>query len=170
MARGSGTSNNTSTNSNPSGGTSSGSSNSVDDSRSPYYLSNGDHPILILVTHSLTGSNFNSWLRAMVIALTAKNKSPFVDGTLPRPSPDNLLFNAWNRCNSMVISWLLNSVSKDIAYSLMYFINAYDIWNDIRNHFHQANGPRISQLKLQISSLQQGALTVNGYYTRLKIL
>ncbi|XP_061347818.1 uncharacterized protein LOC133293288 [Gastrolobium bilobum] len=106
----------------------------------------------------------------MSIALTAKNKSTFVDGSLTRPSPDHLLFGAWNRCNSMVISWLLNSVSKDIADSLMYFINAYDAWSDLRTRFHQANGPRIFQLCFQISSLQQGALPVNSYYTRLKSL
>ncbi|XP_061353180.1 uncharacterized protein LOC133297958 [Gastrolobium bilobum] len=167
MARGS--ANNSST-ANPGGAATSGSSPSVEDSGSPYFLSNGDHPGLILVTHILTGPNFNSWSRAMLLALTAKNKSIFVDGSLLRPSSDNLSFSAWNRCNSMVISWLLNSISKDIADSLMYFTNAYDAWFDLRTRFHQANGPRIFQLKLQISSLHQDASTVNGYYTRLKTL
>ncbi|XP_061345104.1 uncharacterized protein LOC133290959 [Gastrolobium bilobum] len=146
------------------------SSASMEDSASPYYLQNGDHPGLILVTHSLTGPNFNSWNRAMLIALTAKNKVCFVDGSLLRSDHSDLLFVAWTRCNSMVISWLLNSVSKEIADSLMYFSTAYDLWDDLRVRFHQANGPRIFQLKQQISSLHQGSLDVNTYYTKLKIL
>ncbi|XP_061357113.1 uncharacterized protein LOC133301495 [Gastrolobium bilobum] len=137
-----GNANNSST-TNPGGAASSRSSPLIEDSSSPYFLSNSDHPGLVLVTHTLTGQNFNSWSRAMLLALTTKNKSIFVNGSLIRPSPDQLLFNAWNRYNSMVISWFLNSVSKDITDSLMYFDNAYDTWNDLRNRFHQSNSPRI---------------------------
>ncbi|XP_061360732.1 uncharacterized protein LOC133304687 [Gastrolobium bilobum] len=146
------------------------SSTPMEDSASPYYLQNGDHSGLILVTHSLSGPNFNSWNRVMLIALTTNNKVCFVDGSLLRPEASELLFAAWNQCNSMVTSWLLNSVSKEIVDSLMYFSTAYDLWEDLRVRFHQANGPRIFQLKQQISSLHQGSLDVNTYYTKLKIL
>ncbi|XP_061351894.1 uncharacterized protein LOC133296862 [Gastrolobium bilobum] len=170
MARGSNT-NNTAAGSRPAT-TSSASSSSVsmEDSSSPYFLSSGDHPGLTLVSHVLLGSNFHSWSRAMMIALSPKNKLFFVDGSLPRPVSDDLLFQSWNRCNSMVTSWILNSVSKDISDSLLYFSSASEIWTDLRNRFLQANGPKIFQLKQQIASLTQGSLDVNGYYTRLKIL
>ncbi|XP_061373829.1 uncharacterized protein LOC133316130 [Gastrolobium bilobum] len=146
------------------------SSSSMEDSASPYYLQNGDYPGLILVTHSLNGPNFNSRSREMIIALTARNKVCFVDGSLLRPHNSDLFFAAWTRCNSMVISWLLNFVSKEIADSLMYFSTAYDLWDDLRVRFHQANEPHIFQLKQQISSLHQGSLDVNTYYTKLKII
>ncbi|XP_061371786.1 uncharacterized protein LOC133314332 [Gastrolobium bilobum] len=142
----------------------------MEDISSPYHLSNADHPGIILIPHSLLGPNYNSWRRSMFLALTAKNKVSFVNGSLLQPTVDDLLFSSWNRCNSMVTSWILNSVSKDIANSLMYFSTAYDLWADLRARFHQANGPRIFQLKQQISSLHQGALDVNGYYMKLKIL
>ena len=63
----------------------------------------------------------------MIMALTAKNKIGFVDGTLPRPSSDDLLFKVWIRYNSMVISWILNSVAKDIVDSLLYVDKAFEI-------------------------------------------
>ncbi|KAJ9701533.1 hypothetical protein PVL29_006756 [Vitis rotundifolia] len=87
----------------------------AEDSGSPYFLHSGDHPGLFLVSHQLTGSNYNTWNRAMIMALTAKNKLGFVDGSLPRPPTIDLLFAVWNRCNSMVTSWILNVVSRDIA-------------------------------------------------------
>ncbi|XP_061345605.1 uncharacterized protein LOC133291366 [Gastrolobium bilobum] len=71
---------------------SSGSSASMDDSSSPCFLQSGDHLGLVLVTHTLSGSNFHSWIRAMTLALTAKNKLAFVDGSLFRPPSTDLLF------------------------------------------------------------------------------
>ncbi|XP_073158979.1 uncharacterized protein [Henckelia pumila] len=56
----------------------------AEDSSSPFFLHNGDHPGLSLVPTQLTGSgsNYNTWNRAMVMALTAKNKLGFVDESL----------------------------------------------------------------------------------------
>ena len=49
----------------------------------------------------------------MIMALTTENKLGFVDGSLPRPSATDLLFDVWNHCNNMVTSWILNVVSRD---------------------------------------------------------
>ena len=50
--------------------------------------------------------------------LTTKNKVSFVDGTIPRVTANNLLFNAWTCCNSMVVSWLpLKEVSASPMHS-----------------------------------------------------
>ncbi|XP_075504200.1 uncharacterized protein LOC142541583 [Primulina tabacum] len=142
----------------------------IDDSSSPYFLQNGDHPGLVLVSHFLAGNNYNTWSRAMSMALTAKNKLVFVDGTFMRSSPEDLLYGAWIRCNSMVISWLLNAVSREIADSLMYMATAHDIWIDLRERFNQGNAPRIFQIKSLLTGLQQGSMDVSTYYTRLRTL
>ncbi|XP_061340934.1 uncharacterized protein LOC133287358 [Gastrolobium bilobum] len=167
MARGN---NNRPPNSSSSNLAATGTSSLMEDSSSPYFLHNSDHPGMILNPHLLSGSNFNSWHRGMPLALTAKNKLAFVDGSVPRPSSNDLLFPSWNRCNSMVISWIINSVTNEIADSLLYFTNAFDVWSDLKTRFSQAHGPRIFQLKQMISSLFQGSLDVNNYYTKLKSL
>jgi len=38
------------------------------------FLHHGDSPNSILVSQPLTGENFNSWSRSMLMALSAKNK------------------------------------------------------------------------------------------------
>ncbi|RVW51959.1 Retrovirus-related Pol polyprotein from transposon TNT 1-94 [Vitis vinifera] len=106
----------------------------VEDSSSPYFLHNGDHPGLNLVSNLLTGANYHTWRRAMLMALTAKNKVGFVDD------------------------------------SLLYLDSACDIWKDLNDRFNQGNGPRIFQIKKQLSALNQGSLDVNSYFTKLKIL
>ncbi|XP_073153966.1 uncharacterized protein [Henckelia pumila] len=122
----------------------------VEDSNSPFFLQSGDHPGLILVPHQLTGSNYTIWSRSMVMALTAKNKLCFVDNTIPRSLPDDLLYDAWIRCNSMVTSWILNFVKREIAASLMYMTTCREVWIDLHDRFHESNVPRIYQIKKMI--------------------
>ncbi|XP_038999182.1 uncharacterized protein LOC120124628 [Hibiscus syriacus] len=57
----------------------------------------------------------------MVLALSAKNKLGFVDGSIATPDPSMVdQFNAWARANNLVNSWILNPVSKYIVVSLLY--------------------------------------------------
>lgn len=93
----------------------------VDDPMSPYFLQHSDNPGLVLVSQLLTGDNFASWSRAMKIVLSVENKLGFIDGSIPKPlESDHNLKNAWIRNNNIVISWLLNSVSKDISASILF--------------------------------------------------
>ncbi|KZV54219.1 hypothetical protein F511_14632 [Dorcoceras hygrometricum] len=142
----------------------------LEDSSSPYYLHNGDHPGLLLFFNPLVGSNYNTWRRAMIVALTAKNKLGFIDHSIDHPRPEDLLYGSWIRCNNMVISWILNSVTRDIADSLMYMQTAEEIWTDLYERFHESNAPRIYQIKKLLSGLQQGSMDVSAYYTRLRTL
>ncbi|RVW18589.1 Retrovirus-related Pol polyprotein from transposon RE2 [Vitis vinifera] len=89
----------------------------------------GDHPRLILVSHNLIGNNYNTWSKAMAMTLTSKNKIGFIDGTIPRAAQADILFNAWNRYNNMVTSWIINSISKDIADSLIFKV----LWEELKN-------------------------------------
>jgi hypothetical protein len=56
------------------------------DPSSPLFLHNGDNPRIILVPQPLTGENYSTWSRSMLVALSAKNKLCFIDGSLPKPS------------------------------------------------------------------------------------
>lgn len=52
----------------------------------------------------------------MTIALTIKKKIGFKDGSMKKSDekkPDE--HQQWNQCNSLVKTWLLGSISKDIA-------------------------------------------------------
>lgn len=75
--------------------------------------------------------NYNTWNIAITTALDAKNKIAFVDGSLPRPSETNPCYRIWSRCNAMVKSWILNSVTKEIYGSILRFKDASAIWQDL---------------------------------------
>ncbi|XP_041999807.1 uncharacterized protein LOC121749289 [Salvia splendens] len=136
----------------------------VEDNTSPYYLHASDNPSLQLVPQLLIGSKYINWSRSVVTALIAKNKLPFVNGSLPRPPIDDLLSSAWIRCNSMVISWLRNSVSPQICSSIMYIEDAHELWLDLCDRFSQIDSARSYQLKQQLMLLTQ--VLQNGINTK----
>lgn len=76
----------------------------------------------------------------MSIALSVKNKLGFIDGSIPKcEGTDSVMLNSWIRNNNMVISWILNSISKDISASVIFSESAYEIWQDLKEHFQQCN-------------------------------
>jgi hypothetical protein len=96
--------------------------NLSDDSSNCYYLHPSDNPGALLVSEIFTGENYIAWSRSMTIALTVKNKISFIDGSLMQPITNNQSLRvAWLISNNLVLSWLMNSIAKDICSSLLYF-------------------------------------------------
>ena len=46
----------------------------------------------------------------------------------------------------MVTSWLLDSLSKDLADNLQYVNNAKELWDELADRYDQANGAKLYQL------------------------
>ena len=55
--------------------------------------------------------------RSFLMVVTAKNKICYVDGTILQPL-DSLspVFNAWRHYNTMPLSWIFNSILKEIKF------------------------------------------------------
>ncbi|RVW68050.1 Retrovirus-related Pol polyprotein from transposon RE1 [Vitis vinifera] len=142
------------------------------DAANPYFLHHSDHPGMVLVSKPLNGDNYSTWCRAMTISLNAKSKLGFIDGTTTMPSatdkPDE--HASWKKCNDMILSWILNSLSQDLADSVIFSTTAQEVWEDLRDRFSQSNAPRIFQIERDIACLTQDQMTVAAYYTRLKKL
>ena len=142
----------------------------IEEPQSSYFLHHSDGPGLVLVSHLLTGDNYPSWNRSLVIALSMNNKLGFVDGSIPKPVGNPDLLKSWMRNNNIVIAWLLNSLSKDISASVLYSETASEIWNDLREPFQQHNGPRIFQLRREMINLRQDQDSVSVYFTKRKAM
>jgi hypothetical protein len=68
-------------------------------------------------------------------ALTLKNKFKFVDGSIEIPKEHDLNFLAWDHCNNLVHSWIINSLAPSIAEGVLYIKNVIDVWKDIIERF-----------------------------------
>ncbi|XP_050217733.1 uncharacterized protein LOC126668588 [Mercurialis annua] len=137
---------------------------------SPFFLHPGENPSLVLVSFLLNGGNYHKWQRSMKMALLSKNKYKFVDGSIQAYARDDPMFEVWERCNTMVMSWIYRSETPTIAESISCLDNALDILNDLRDRFSQGDSYRIGDIHEEIYSLQQNTSSVIEYYTHLKIL
>ncbi|XP_060181947.1 uncharacterized protein LOC132611543 [Lycium barbarum] len=140
------------------------------DMSSPYYLHPSDSPGMTLVNSSFDGKGFGGWRRSILIALSAKNKLGFINGVIKSPSDTSADFNLWNRRNDMVTSWLLNSLSKEIASSVIYSKSAEELWTALEDRFGQPNGAKLYHLQKELNDLVQGSNNIAGYFTKIKCL
>ncbi|CAJ2633614.1 unnamed protein product [Trifolium pratense] len=135
-----------------------------------YYVHPSDGPTTVVVKPVLNHSNYQAWARSMKRALGGKNKLDFVDGTIEVPGEFEPNFKAWNRCNMLIHSWIMNSVDESIAQSIVFLDNAIDVWNELKERFSQGDYIRISELQCEIYSMKQDSRSVSEFFTALKSL
>ncbi|GJZ34068.1 retrovirus-related pol polyprotein from transposon TNT 1-94 [Tanacetum coccineum] len=97
--------------------------NPVNDS---LYIANSDHPGMVLTNTPFNGSNFLGWSRNVKMALGAKLKLRFIDGSYNKPN------------------------------AFLYAQSACDLWKEIAERYGQSNGPLIYQLEMELSQITQG--------------
>ncbi|XP_072064436.1 uncharacterized protein [Arachis hypogaea] len=148
--------------------TNKGQSNPALDPVSPYFLHPGENPGSAIVAVKLVGSNFQQWERDMWRALKSKNKLKFVDGSIQRPSEDDVLFEAWDHCNTYIASWINHSLSPEIAQSVMWINSAEELWKELKHRYSHGDMYRIAELEEELFATKQGDASVTAYYTKLK--
>ena len=71
----------------------------------------------------------------MVLALTAKKKIGFVNGKVTKLDLDSPLYEDWESCNTIVLSWMINSMRVDVSSNIMYCETAREMWIELQNVF-----------------------------------
>uniref|UniRef100_A0A803MEU6 Retrotransposon Copia-like N-terminal domain-containing protein n=1 Tax=Chenopodium quinoa TaxID=63459 RepID=A0A803MEU6_CHEQI len=146
----------------------SGIQNPTQDPRSVYYIHPSENPTVSLVSEKFNGENYQDWKRGMVLALSMKNKMSFIDGSLPIPGDADPLFNAWSRCNNMIISYILRSLDNTLAKSVIFFSTASGIWKDLEDRYSVVSGPQIYSLQQTLSQLERGSDSIVVFFTKIK--
>lgn len=95
--------------------------NPLQDPTYVYYIHPSENPTIPLVSEKFNGDDFADWERGMLLALSMKNKVVFVDGTLKKPEPTDSLYAVLERCNNMIISYILRSLDNTLVKSILYF-------------------------------------------------
>jgi transposase InsO family protein len=137
---------------------------------SPYDITSLDNPGLLITQVQLKGENYDEWSRSLRTALRARKKFGFVDGTITRPGEDSEDLDDWWTINSLLVSWIRNTIEPSLRSTISHVEIARDLWNDIRERFSLVNGPRIQQLKADIVECKQRGMSIVSYYGKLKQL
>lgn len=125
---------------------------------------------MFLVFKPFDGLGFGSWKRFIEIALTVRSKLGFINGTYKKPDLDSDEYQDWEKCNSMVKSWILSSLTKEIFDSIIYMKEASEIWEELEERFGQSNGRQLFQIQQELNQVIQRTSSVNSYFTKIRKL
>jgi hypothetical protein len=139
----------------------------TDPSQNPYYVHPNESATAALVSPLLDGKNYHTWSRSMLKAVIMKNKLRFLDGSCPIPDDFDPTYEPWIRCNNLVLSWLMNSVTPTISQSLVYTDTAAQAWTDLKARFSRADRVRVSSLQRDIYALRQESSSITEFFTKL---
>ncbi|KAL2235819.1 uncharacterized protein LOC105156964 [Sesamum indicum] len=133
-------------------------------------LQGNDNLGVSLVSAPLNGNNYLSWARSIKIALGARQKLGYFDGSHAKPIEDKDAIEQWQKNYYMVVSWILNSISKEIAEAFLYTETARDMCIELEMRFGESNGPLLYKIQREIASISQNNSNVATYFTKLKKL
>ncbi|KAL2237703.1 uncharacterized protein LOC110011372 [Sesamum indicum] len=125
---------------------------------------------IALISTPLNGSNYVSWARSIKISIGARQKLGYINGTCQKPTEDKEAVEQWRKNDYMVVSWILNSITKEITEDFLYADSARDLWVELEMRFGESNGPLLYQIQRDITSISQKNMNVAVYFTRLKRL
>ena len=106
----------------------------------------------------------------MIVALDAKNKLGFIDGTLPQPVLNDPLRVIWDRNNKVILAWIVRALCFEIAQSVMFITKASDLWLELKLRFAQNNHTQIADMQEELYLMKQWDMTITGFFTQLKSL
>ncbi|XP_021837057.2 uncharacterized protein [Spinacia oleracea] len=126
------------------------------DPASIYYIHPSDANSVQLVSFKFNGEGFTGWKKSMLLALSAKNKLGFFDGSICKPDAGTVECRSWERCNNLVCSLILGNLSEIIAKSVMFLKSAREVWCNLEERFGLASMAQVYSLEQKLVELIQG--------------
>lgn len=134
---------------------------------SPYDLSSGDNPGTVISRPPLRGTNYDEWSSSIRLAVKARKKFGFADGSIPEPEKESEDYEDWCANNALVVSWIKLTIDEKLSSSLSYSDNAHKLWTHIQKRFAVKNGQRVQRLKSELANCRQNGVPIETYYGQL---
>ncbi|KAL0286433.1 UNVERIFIED_CONTAM: hypothetical protein Scaly_2793000 [Sesamum calycinum] len=125
---------------------------------------------LVMISTPLTGNNWLTWSILVRITFEGKDKSGFIDGSIVKPTEGTVEFKQWRIENSMVRTWILSTMSKDIVNAFLYAASTRSSWLELEAWYGECDEPLLYKIQREISSMSQGNMSDTAYYTNLEQL
>jgi hypothetical protein len=121
----------------------------------------------------LEGPNYLAWVSQFQPILRGNDLQGLVDGSDCCPpqflssegntQASNPAYATWQKKDQLLLSWIISSLSPSIV-SSMYGVNtSYQAWTTLATKYASQSKSRISHLKRQLQTLQQGTKSCTEY-------
>lgn len=124
-----------------------------------------------ITTIKLNGENFLRWSQSVCMYIRGRGKIGYLTGETKEPAADDTTYPTWDAENSMVMTWLVNSMEEDISSNFMCYHTAKELWDNINQMYSNlGNQSQVYELTLKLEEIRQGEDTVTKYFNSLKRL
>ncbi|KAG8381704.1 hypothetical protein BUALT_Bualt05G0000400 [Buddleja alternifolia] len=117
-------------------------------------------------SYRLDGRNYLQW--SQLVRTFLKGRGKIAHLTRPVPQTSDPAFAAWDIEDSMLMSWLWNSMQPEVSKNYMFLPTAKDIWDTVKRTYSKVQDASvIFEIKTKITSTKQGSLSVTDYYNQM---
>ncbi|KAL5813385.1 hypothetical protein ACOSQ3_024146 [Xanthoceras sorbifolium] len=86
------------------------------------------HPYSVQITTiRLNGDNFLRWSQSVRMYIRGRGKIGYLTGEKKEPKSEDSAYSTWDAENSMVMTWLVNSMTEDISCNYMCYSTAKEL-------------------------------------------
>ncbi|KAF3795452.1 hypothetical protein EJ110_NYTH04721 [Nymphaea thermarum] len=123
-------------------------------------------PFSSLIT-KMNGGNYEMWAMQVKRTLIAHDKELLI--LEPEPVQKVGKYVTWCKDNSLVMVWIVGTLSQDIANEVLHKESAKDMWDSLAaTYSHARNETKIMQLHHDIHQMCQDGRPLHAYYSSLK--
>jgi len=141
----------------------------IDASR-PHVPAHDSHSVQI-TTIRLNGENFLRWSQSVRMYIRGRGKIGYLTGEKKEPALEDPSHPTWDAENSMVMTWLVNSMEEEISSNYMCYHTAKELWDNVNQMYSDlGNQFQVYELTLKLGEIRQGEESVTKYFNSLKLL
>ncbi|KAK3043583.1 hypothetical protein RJ639_002162 [Escallonia herrerae] len=121
------------------------------------------------ISIKLDDTNYGLWFLVVEMYISGKDKLGYINGDLPQPQETNPSFRKWMTENTVVKSWLINSVIPKLISNYIRFPTVKAVWDAIATtYFDGADTLQAYDLKQKVTRMRQGEGSIETYYNNLQ--
>ncbi|KAL9462523.1 hypothetical protein AB3S75_000513 [Citrus x aurantiifolia] len=99
-----------------------------------------------------------------------RGKMGYLTEDKKEPAKEDPSYATWDAENSMVMTWLVNSMEEDINSNYMCYLTAKELWDNVNQMYSDlGNQSQIFELTIKLGELRQGE-DITKYFISLKRL
>ncbi|RVW16202.1 hypothetical protein CK203_074282 [Vitis vinifera] len=122
-----------------------------------------------ITTIRLNGDNFLRWSQSVRMYIRGRGKMGYLTGEKKAPAVDDPNYAIWDTENSMVMTWLVNSMEEDISSNYMCYPTTQELWENVNQMYSDlGNQSQIFELTLKLGEIRQGEDNITKYFNSLK--
>ncbi|KAF3777712.1 hypothetical protein EJ110_NYTH45282, partial [Nymphaea thermarum] len=119
------------------------------------------------IISKMNGGNYEMWAMQVKRTLIAHDKEHLI--LEPEHVQKVGKYTTWFKDNSLVMVWIVGTLSQEIANEVLHKESAKDMWDSLAATYSQArNETRIMQLHHDIHQMRQDGRPLHTYYSSLK--